>query len=378
MRIAFIYDAMYPQVKGGVERRVYELTSRLASRGHDVHWFGLRWWETEHSDPVVRRDGVTRHGICPPEELYVDGRRSLTEPLRFAARLFPHLRRLEFDVVDCQAFPYFPFFPAYVYSSRVDSELVVTWHEVWNDYWFEYLGWKGIFGLAVERLMAKLSKRNLAVSSHTQRKVDTIGGAECTVVPNGVDTAAIASVKPASQDVDVLFAGRLLANKNLELVVKAVDSLRSEWPNINCYIIGDGPERDRIEKMVETRRLHSNVHFLGFLEQHEEVLRYMAAADVFLLPSAREGFGISVVEALATGTPVVTIDHPNNAASELITTGETGCVTAPDPESIANGIRTARAEATADACFRSAQNYDWDRITTQIESYYEQIKMRES
>ena len=47
MKIAFIYDAVYPFVTGGAEKRVYELAKRLAKRGHDVHWYGIGWWWPE-------------------------------------------------------------------------------------------------------------------------------------------------------------------------------------------------------------------------------------------------------------------------------------------------------------------------------------------
>ena len=55
MKIAFIYDAVYPWVKGGAEKRVYELAKRLALRGHEVHWYSIGWWWTEndHTDIVM-------------------------------------------------------------------------------------------------------------------------------------------------------------------------------------------------------------------------------------------------------------------------------------------------------------------------------------
>ncbi|MCL0080146.1 hypothetical protein M1O18_04520 [Dehalococcoidia bacterium] len=55
MKIAYIYDAVYPWIKGGVEKRIYEISKRLAERGHEVHWFGLKWRDGEND---IVKDGV--------------------------------------------------------------------------------------------------------------------------------------------------------------------------------------------------------------------------------------------------------------------------------------------------------------------------------
>ncbi len=108
MKIAFVYDAIYPYVKGGVERRVWELAVRLSLRGHSVHLFGMKFWEGED---VLFRDGVYLHGVCPAQKLYSGGRRSIMQPLWFSVYLISPLLREKFDIIDCQQFPFFPVFP---------------------------------------------------------------------------------------------------------------------------------------------------------------------------------------------------------------------------------------------------------------------------
>ena len=66
MKIAFIYDAVYPWVKGGAEKRVYELATRLAKRGHDVHWYSIGWWWTENNRTDIKMDGIQLHGVSEP------------------------------------------------------------------------------------------------------------------------------------------------------------------------------------------------------------------------------------------------------------------------------------------------------------------------
>ena len=74
MKIAFVYDCIYPFVKGGVEKRIYELACCLRDKGHEVHLFGMNYWD---GPSVVEREGLFYHGVCRPMGLYVEGRRSV-------------------------------------------------------------------------------------------------------------------------------------------------------------------------------------------------------------------------------------------------------------------------------------------------------------
>ncbi len=84
MRIAYIYDAVYPWIKGGAEKRIYEISKRLVDRGHEVHWFGIGWW-SEDGSKTIDHDGIILHGVCRPMQLYVNGRRSIKEAIYFAS-----------------------------------------------------------------------------------------------------------------------------------------------------------------------------------------------------------------------------------------------------------------------------------------------------
>ena len=203
MKIAYVYDAVYPWVKGGAEKRIYEISKRLVQKGHEVHWYGLKWWEGEKD--IVVKDGIHLHGIGRWDNLYVNGRRSIKEGLYFGFKTLTGLKG-DFDVIDCQEFPYFSCFSAKVHSLLNKSKLVITWHEVWGDYWFEYLGKKGIFGWSVEKLTTKLTEGNVAVSERTKEDLERIGvKGGVHVIPNGIDFGRIEKVKPSEEESDVIF-----------------------------------------------------------------------------------------------------------------------------------------------------------------------------
>src|SRR4030042_2040565 len=84
MRIAYVYDVIYPYVTGGAQKRTWELGKRLAQRGHEVTIFGMKHWEGED---IICKEGVRVWGVCPPQELFVNGRRSIKEAIYFGKKL---------------------------------------------------------------------------------------------------------------------------------------------------------------------------------------------------------------------------------------------------------------------------------------------------
>lgn len=369
MNICYIYDAAYPWEPGGVQKRVWELSTRLA-RNHDVHWYSLQYWD---GPKHIERDGVMLHGVQEATDLYVGDRRSISEALRFASRLVTALPRNEFDVIDCQEFPYFPIFSSKLRSMMGRPTLLVTWHEVWDQYWYEYLGWKGICGQAVERLAARVADTHVAVSKRTYQEVQQLGARNPHYVPNGIDLAYVDSVPPANREIDFLYVGRLIPEKGVDLLIRALDQL-IEHHRIDptCLIVGDGPAKHDIHKLIDERGLAEHVEVHPFREQYQDVLALMKASRVFALPSRREGFGITALEALACKTPVATIDHPHNAASDLITDGKDGTISRPTPTAFAQALNRAMFIPT-DHCRDVACAYEWDRIARGMEQLYRTV-----
>ncbi len=369
MKIAFIYDVIYPFVKGGVEKRIWELAVRFSARGHDVHIIGMKYWE---GPDIIVKDEVILHGICPARPLYAGGRRTIREAIVFSVHLLPVLMRERFDIIDCQQFPYFPSFPAKVASVLKKEPFVITWHEVWGDYWYEYLGWVGFFGKTTERLVAGLTRNVIPVSKTTAKKLRRFGlNTGILVIPNGIDVSHIKSVPPSPEKTDIIFVGRLIKEKHADLLVEAFAKLLPESPDLILLILGDGPEFEAIRALIKTHEIEERVLLKPFLDSYDEVISRMKSSHVCVIPSTREGFGIAALEALACGLPVVTTDHPDNAIRELIT-NETGFFSSLSAEDLAGKIRTALCgyPTMQTACILSAEEYDWNQIVPLLENRY--------
>ena len=156
-----------------------------------------------------------------PMPLYSNGKRSISQAAFFAGKLLS--LRTDCDVMDCQNFPYLSCFSAKLLTSLRGQKLFITWHEVWGDYWRRYLGEKGRAGQAVEWAAARLTDHNIAVSVRTQRELLSLGAREVVVVPNGIDWQAISRVHASAMQSDIIYVGRLVEHKNVDLLIKALE-----------------------------------------------------------------------------------------------------------------------------------------------------------
>jgi glycosyltransferase involved in cell wall biosynthesis len=375
MKIAFVYDVIYPYVKGGVEKRVWELAVRLTHRGHEVHLFGMKFWDGED---ILIREGVFLHGVCPAQKLYAGGRRTIWQALYFSIYLIAPLLKEKFEIIDCQQFPLFSCFSSRLVSRIRKIPLVITWYEVWGDYWFDYLGYKGLIGKVLERNIASFNCPTISVSAMTANRFRTgFKKPVTTVIPVGINISRIRSIPPSTEESDIIFVGRLIKEKNGALLIRAFYSLSTQYKNTRLVIIGDGPEREVITSLIHDFSLNDKVSLIGFTDEHDDLIARLKSSKVFVLPSTREGFGISALEALACGIPVVTIDHPANAIRDLITVSN-GFLCPLSAEDLAKTMCLAlrhHAEMR-ESCMASAEPYDWDLIVSEIEVYYRSLIVR--
>ncbi|MCS7231877.1 MAG: glycosyltransferase family 4 protein [Elusimicrobiota bacterium] len=376
MRIAYVYDAVYPWVKGGAEKRVYEIGKRLAERGHEVHWFGLKWWNGANT---IEKDGIIIHGIGKWDNLYVNGRRSIGEGIYFGLKTLTSLKG-KFDVIDCQNFPYFSCLSSRIKASLIDSKFFITWYEIWGDYWYEYLGRKGLFGYLIEKLVSKIQHYAIAISEKIKEDLKALGFPESKilVIPNGVDYCSIKKIDQREEKFDVIYVGRLISHKRVDLLINAIAEIKKEIPDIKCGIIGDGPERDNLRKLSLEKELADNIKFFGFIEDEKDVFSIIKASKVFVLPSVREGFPNTILEANACGLPVITVRHKKNAGASVIWQGENGFVVDLDACAIANKIleiiqNTEILEKMRKSSLEFAKTHDWYRIVDLIEKAYKEV-----
>ncbi len=163
---------------------------------------------------------------------------------------------------------------------------------------------------------------------------------------------------------EIVMVGRLEKRKRPDLAIRAFDRLVDGSESPQLRLVGDGPLRDELEK-----RAPSSVTFEGYVPR-EELIASIERASGGLFLARREDFGVTPIEYMAAGTPVIGVDEPNT--NNQVTDGETGVLVSPEPKAIAKGIRQALSTEWNRGQIRAAaEEYSPKRFDTEIQSVIE-------
>jgi glycosyltransferase involved in cell wall biosynthesis len=316
---------------GGAESFMHEIGRRWADQGMDVGWLCQRHPKSARVELI---DGIRVHRVGGRFTLYPMV--VLTYLLRLRGR---------YDlIVDCEnGIPFFtPLF------ARIPRVLLV--HHVHRDIFRTQMRrpmrWLGIW--LETRVMPRVYRNTqvVAVSDSTRRDLISLGFSadRIAIVRNGVHLPDV-SPAPARQPT-IMYTGRLTPQKSVDVIVRAMPAVLREFPEARLDIVGQGPERSRLERLAWSLRLASSVRFHGYLPDALRDER-AALAWVAVCPSSMEGWGVSCVEASARGLPVVAADV--NGLRDSVRDRETGLLV---PHGDPAALATALIELLGDAALR--------------------------
>jgi N-acetyl-alpha-D-glucosaminyl L-malate synthase BshA len=162
------------------------------------------------------------------------------------------------------------------------------------------------------------------------------------IIPMGVDLDAFNPQVGSyinktfnADDLMILTVGRISEEKGIRYLIEAMPVILKEMPTVKLMIVGDGPDRDKLEQMVKRLNL-ANITFAGMVS-NKNLSNFYKSADVFILPSIREGLGVVLLEAMACGTPV--IGSNTGGVTDIIENGKNGLLIEPgDSKDIAEKI----------------------------------------
>lgn len=204
-------------------------------------------------------------------------------------------------------------------------------------------GYSGLHGLLFKFMLGRADYVT-AISKYLldeARKYGYRGPAE--VIPNGVDLLKFQNTnyklqtKHKTQNTKVIITtSRLVPKNGVDILIKSIADVKKTIPDIQCWIIGGGPERKNLELLTTDYQLQTNIKFFGEVP-HEKIHEYLHKADIFVRPSRSEGMGISFVEALAAGLPIIGTNV--GGIKDIIQDGKTGIfVKVDDPQDLAKKI----------------------------------------
>jgi glycosyltransferase involved in cell wall biosynthesis len=370
--VALVTDAIYPYFRGGKELRYRELSARLSRRA-DVHIFTMKWWD----GPPIRREGnVTFHAASRLYPMYTGERRSFREALLFALGCL-RLMWFRFDVLEADQFPNFHILTLRLVSWIKRKPMTVTWHEVWgSDYWHQYLGRAAKLAWFVEWLSMRVPDHLIAASDQTATRLRAILGdkASISVAPNGIDLDGIRNSYPDAARVDIVTVGRFLPHKNVGMLLESLALLHDSGMPVTCRIIGDGPLREALHARAKELGIEAAVDFRHEVWEQKDLYSLMKSARVAVFPTAREGFGIAVLEAIACDLPVVTTSAPDNLAQYLVAQSSKGVVCGATAVAIADALRRLLAQDEDQAGAPAFQdewleNHGWDAVADRVAGF---------
>ncbi len=294
---------------GGAEVHFHEIFKRIAARGHDVTLFcssvsGRPSTEVIDGIRVVREGGRSTFNFLVP--------------LRYRSTF----SREGYDVVvdDLNKIPFYtPWF--------VREPLVTIVHHLFGTSIFkEAILPAAAYVWGTEQLAMRVYQRQLfaAVSPSTKRELEEHGvpGENISLVHNAVDHELYTPpATPRAPGLTIGYLGRIKAYKSVDHVLRAFAIVRSTLPGSRLVVVGDGDARPGLERLAGDLGLGDAIEFTGYVPAEEKVRR-LQQMDLVVNPSAKEGWGLTVVEANACGVPVVASDVPG--LRDSVVDGTTG------------------------------------------------------
>tara|TARA_B100000686_G_scaffold24860_1_gene23757 strand:+ start:319 stop:1500 length:1182 start_codon:yes stop_codon:yes gene_type:complete len=377
-RLAILYDCPYPFIKGGGQKRLFEISQYLLKHDWEVEWYALKFWEGPEK---IQHKGITFNAVGGQSKLYSsDGKRRIWEAIYYGAMIARHIELRRFNIILAGQWPLFHLIPARFFCLIGHSKLVVDWWEVWGrDQWLKYFGLKGLLGLLLEKIMSRITPNIIAITQKGRDQLYDLGVKKdgVTFIPNGIDFEKILNSISKPNKFDLTYMGRLKCHKNLDHLIQVVSLLKKKGDSMTLQIIGDGPERKALEDLVKELNILENVVFHGEIESDIEAYSWMKTARIFVHPSTKEGGGsITVLEANACGLPVVAYRHENGIANELINEGMNGYwVEEINPKAMGKKIRQllldeSQGQKIKDNSIKNAEKHDWINIGKEYEDYF--------
>ena len=366
---------------------------RIAIDARKLHDFGIGTYIRNLLDQLARIDRETEYVLlCREEDCSVTKRlgenfRALPEtsqPYSIAEQVRIPVSLLHEHIDLFHA-------PHYVLPPLIPCRSVVTIHDCIHLMFPQYLPGRIAYAYARTMMWAATRRANRILTVSEASKKDllrcfNIPAKKIVVIYNAIDERF--SVEPREEDVArvreryqlndpyLLYVGNIKPHKNLERLIDAFDRVRrSGFDRLTLVIIGDEISKYQgLRRAVHQHKLHKHVRFLGFVPLETLAVLYRLAA-VFVFPSLYEGFGLPPLEAMASGTPVVT----SNVSSLPEVVGDAAVFVDPyDADSIADGVRRVLGDPELRTLLRCrglvrTRRYSWEEAARRTREVYSEV-----
>ncbi|MCX8197405.1 MAG: glycosyltransferase family 4 protein [Candidatus Micrarchaeota archaeon] len=329
MKIAMLGWEFPPFVSGGLGTHCFELTYRLAKFGVQIDFFLPVGAKQEGMPPSLRLIEVAKTIIFP----YLSFSKSKSKPPSYGENLIAAVEEYSRDcvrvVLEEAKKSRYDLLHSHDWMTasaalQIRKILNIPWVHTFHSTEFDRTSWPWEYIVGIERMAACEADRIIAVSKRTKEQVLRLGAAESKirVIYNGVNFERFASSSIPSHSTQikkekqiVLFFGRLTEQKGPVQFLHAAKKVLEKKPNTLFLVAGKGELLPLLINISMQLGISHNVRFLGFVPEEEQRMIYKLA-DVYVMPSTSEPFGITALEAMSSGTPVII--SKTSGVSEII------------------------------------------------------------
>jgi glycosyltransferase involved in cell wall biosynthesis len=195
------------------------------------------------------------------------------------------------------------------------------------------------------------------------------------VIPNSTDFRILRRLpKKINDPMRILFVGRICKQKNLPLLIDSFEKISNKY-SLVLDIVGDGPDTEKVKKLIMKKKLQNKVIMKG-IKKGRDLEEIYKKSDIFILTSRQESFGTVLIEAMASGIPIVANKIP--AVRNVIKDGYNGLLVKPTPENLAKAIERLinnpkLREKLAKNGLKEVKKYSWDKVVDQTIEVYKEV-----
>ncbi|MEM3794555.1 MAG: glycosyltransferase family 4 protein [Thermoprotei archaeon] len=364
----------YPLDVGGPQAVSYHVSLYLAKEGFEVTLY-QRFKSTTHQEAWASTPEASLLSQAGVNTLSLIADYSLKNLWRYPLYIYRAPRRLDganYDIIHYNSPPVDAnVLLPYKYVKKCAQTVAIH-----GGLFYES---KNIVGRRIFRSTVKHMRVAIALNSFSKRIALDQGFPQERVVtiPNGVDTSTVDSIQPKTLagNPSIVYAGRLEAVKGVETLVAAAHTLKNKLPHFRLYIAGSGSMENYLRN--QARLLSPHITFLGRLPTARDVIGLFKGANLVVIPSIKENFSISLLEAMASGTPIIASDAEGNMDvvshqnAWIFKRGSTQSLTQTILEAAAD-VENSKRKALQ-ARLEVEQKYEWSKIIRKYVELFEKL-----
>lgn len=367
MKIAIVVLKFPPKWLAGTEIATYNIAKKLAKKGHEIHVITML---DEGLPEYTLEEGFFIHRVpCA---------KSFLKTFSMWFRFFLKIRSINPDIIHVQSIPLSV--PAF-FMRIISNRNYIVWVQG-SDIYAPTAFLKLFSPLLLKKASIIIAlTEGMKAEIHKKFKRDTV------VIPNGIELDKFKTeltgpskmqngVSSPDNYLKIIFVGTLRQIKGIRYLIEAMSIIRLNNPHVELVIVGDGEEKEYLQKLTSDLNLNNCVSFVGKVP-NDDIPQYMKEADLFVLPSLSESFGIVNIEAMASGLPIVSTNV--GGLPYLIKDGINGFLVNPkDPDAIAeksllilNDMNLK--ERISQNNLAAAKKYSWDYIIERLADEFNKV-----